>query len=75
MSEPEKPTPLGPRPGQLTIRRMMLLTALLAVAAAVFGGLARGGIRQRTLVIVSLAAPVGIMIGLSLWVQWRGRRR
>ena len=54
---------------------MMLLTALLAVAAAVFGGLARGGIRQRTLVIVSLAAPVGIMIGLSLWVQWRGRRR
>ena len=75
MSDSPSPTPLGPRRGQLSLGRMMLIMSLLSVAAAVFGGLARGGARGRLLLIIGLAAPVGVMFALSLWVQWNRRRR
>ena len=75
MSDADKPTPLGPKRGQLSISRLLLIMALISVAAAVFGGLARGGVRQRTLLILALVAPMGVMIAMSLWVEWRRRRR
>ncbi|MCA9247093.1 MAG: hypothetical protein KDA42_08265 [Planctomycetales bacterium] len=75
MPDDQTPTPLGPRRGQLTLGRMLLIMTLLSVAAATVGGLAQGGFRRQTLMIMGLVAPVGIMIALSLWIEIRRRWR
>ncbi len=56
----------------------MMLMLLMAVMAAVFGGLQRGGVGRPTYVVLGIAAPVGVMLLLSLWLRlanfWRNGR-
>jgi len=55
---------------------LLLILTLSSVVAAVLGGLLRQGSNRMTFIVLSVAAPMGLMIALSLWQQIRriGRR-
>ena len=63
MSESNK---RGPRFG---IGWLLLITTLLAVTAAAWGGLRRGGEDRAFFVIFTLVAPVLVLMLVSLWQQ------
>lgn len=59
----------------------MLLMAAFSILAAVLGGLLAGGVQRQVFVLVSIAAPVALMILLGLfdfarqrWTQHRHDR-
>ena len=62
---PPKPVP---RRVQFGIRTLLLIMLLVSVLAAIGGGLARTGDGKPnvTLIVMAIAAPLGVMILLSL---------
>lgn len=68
-SEPSAPES-GPRHrAQFGMRTMMGLMLLFSVLAAVFGGMIQGGRQQQTFVVIGVAAPMGLMILISIGHQ------
>ena len=65
-TESQHDRPAGHR-AQFGIRMMMVVMLLIAVAAAVYGGLVRGGTDRLTFLVIGAAAPVGVMILLELY--------
>jgi len=77
----EEPEPRPPhRWYQFSIARMFLLTTLVSVLVAAWSGLVRsqGAMPLSFYVVMTIAAPMGMAIVLSLWHalgRWLERRR
>ena len=75
MSEPDSPPP---RRNRFTfgLAAMMLLMLMCSILSALLAGMMRHGDGdQYAYVLVSVAAPVGVMIAISLWAQARKTRK
>lgn len=54
---------------QFGLRLLLIATGLVCVAAAVLGGLWRGGADRKWFVILGPAAPLGVMVLLGVGTQ------
>lgn len=73
MAEPNANKPPGRR-RQFSLGGLMMLTMVMAVMAAVLGGLLNEGARRQNFVLIGIAAPIGVMVLASLWyhvTHWR----
>ncbi len=59
---------------QFGVGLLILLTTLLAVTAAAWGGLRRGGEDRAFFVIFTLVAPVLVLMLVSLWQHLMRRK-
>ncbi len=81
MSDADPPDPPPRKPFQFGLKRLMLITALASVVFATLAGLLRSSSEARMppgfFVLMAIAAPMALMIGISLFqnVSDRIRRR
>ena len=71
------PPPSRRTGGQFNLRTAFLLTTVIAVAAAVWGGLTREGENRILFVFFAAAAPFGVLVVLGIWsevARWLRKR-
>lgn len=67
-------TPPSGSPPQFTLGVLLLVTTLVAVAAALGGGMLRAGESRVLFVMLTLAAPVATLMVAAAWQRLTRRR-
>jgi hypothetical protein len=76
MSTDESPPPSDHPPvRQFNLRMAFLLTTVVAISAAVWGGLTRDSSDRLLFVCFAAAAPFGLLVILGLWQEVSRLRR
>jgi hypothetical protein len=74
MTQPDK-SPERFRGRQFSLRAAFLFTVVIAITAAVWGGLTRDGSDRLMILVFAAAAPSGLIVLLGLWQEWQRMRR
>ena len=64
-----------PQRFQISIKMMLMLTLIFAVASAAYGGLRRGGGDRTFYIMFAMMAPLAVLFVVGLVHQWTRRRQ